>query len=241
MFWGGPWSWSGPSRGYGFTTLRLGAKTEPMHKFDSAQTATGRRLIVKQAVNQPLLASYLLTLSPRQQLLAAYKRLFRLRHFITDARDHASYHNLLRRRFARQNFTRRRDALLGPIEPVSALQWARRLANTCLFVFNATCDLPTLVTEVHFWLDLQQALQQRQERQILQTMLTMERQAPDRIKYDHTYSWVEEVLQFYAEAGTELPKKEINRLANLKKAHWVGFLQYERNLMALNESLGLCL
>lgn len=119
---------------------------------------------------------------------------------------------------------------------------AARLANTVAFVFNSTCNAQDDRGPVNFYADFIRETQPRLELSVLSTILLMDQQAPNSLKYDYRYKWVDEVLDFYAEVSqSDLPRKDINRLHNTGKASLLGFLHYEQCVMGLNESMQLCL
>ncbi|OBA19616.1 hypothetical protein METBIDRAFT_13363 [Metschnikowia bicuspidata var. bicuspidata NRRL YB-4993] len=205
-------------------------------------TNIGPRLMVTKPVASPVTAEYLMGLSPRQRLTCVYKRMYKLRFMAGDSQSQQEeFKNLLRRKFQKQDFNIRRNKLLGLDEQLLEQSMARRLANTYAFLFNATCEPDRTIPEVNFYHDLEDALKSRHETSVIHTMLRMEYETPSILKYDYAYRWVEGVKDFYKLADQELLSKDYNKLAGSKIAHFIGFLQYERSVAYLNESLTLCL
>lgn len=167
-----------------------------------------------------------------------YKKFYRLRNLVADnSYDQNRYCELLRRRF-RSDFGLRRTVILG-LGPLSEDNLQTRLANTYAFVFNATCNVTDAQLPVLYYEDLPKP---RMETQILKTVLEIDKQTPSRIRYDRSYSWVHDTQSFYKELlETELTKKAIKNLGGAGKAEDLGFLDYEKTIMSLNETVGLCL
>lgn len=173
---------------------------------------------------------------------AAYRRLYRLRHLFSRGRGHRdTYCALLRRKFTFIDFNVRRDKVLG-LGPIEQPEMAVRLANTVAFVFNSTCHAADTRGPVDFYEDFVRESQARLELQVISTILTMDQQAPNNVKYDFNYRWIDDTAAFYSEAKQpDLSRKDANRLHNTGRSSLLGFLHYEKCVMGLNESMGLCL
>lgn len=228
---------------YIYAASRAPSTSSPTMKGSVNYTNIGPRLILKSPLTSHVTAAHLLTLPPKTRLKSVYKRLYKLRFLIGESvPQQIDYCNLLRRRFARQDFNLRRNILLGTDDVLSEFEMTQRLANTYAFVFNATCDTKTHAAEINFYEELQQARKPRPEAALIETMLVMEKEMPREIKYDAKYLWVASVRLFYERAETpEILKREVNLLVNLKQTNWIGYLHYERTLAYVNESLQLCL
>lgn len=187
-------------------------------------------------------ANYYLLLTEKSMYLAAYRQLFRLRHLVGSDRNLSTYQNVIRRKFQKIDFQKRRTQVLGIEQPLTNEQLAQRLANTIAFVFNSTCNKTDDIPPVQYYEDVKKASEPRIETSVVLTILLMDHQAPNEIKYDFSYKWVGDVKAFYGHLHEgKLNRKELNRLFNTGRASHLGFLQYEESLMALNECLSLCL
>lgn len=214
-----------------------------MNKLVVRNTSIGPLLTLKKPKSSLPNPKYLQSLPSRAMYLAAYRRMFRLRHLVgsTD-RDLHTFENLLRRRFTRIDFDIRRSQVLGLDQRLTKDEMALRLANSIAFIFNSTCNRSDTIPPVDFYEDVQAATVPRIETSVISTILLMDHQAPPGIKYDFAYKWVDETKAFYHDLQAEsIGKKEINRLYNTGVAGHMGFLQYEESVMALNESYSLCL
>lgn len=201
----------------------------------------GPRLMVSKPLVSHITAGYLMSLPSHLRVACVYKRLYKLRFMAgDDLVQQNQYQNLIKRKFS-QDFNLRRNKVLGSDEHLLEEMMAERLANTYAFIFNATCDTAGPIPEVKFYDDLKVASKPRSETSVLRTMLMMEKEFPPDIKYDPKYTWIESVKSFYSMANQKLLNRDYNKLANLERAHYVGFLQYERAMAQLNESLTLCL
>lgn len=82
------------------------------------------------------------------------------------------------------------------------------------------------------------------ESAILHTILRMNYEMRKQ-SLSHNYQWVPEVQAFFQKFNQlnekQNPQREINQLHNAGMLQLLGFLQYEKTLMSLNESLKLCL
>lgn len=195
------------------------------------------RLTLSRAITSLPTLEYFGALGPRAMSLAAYRRLFRLRHLV----ENHDYTTILRRRFTRIDFNIRRQKVLGVLLPLSHQDMTTRLANTVAFIFNSTCHSKDERLPVYFYDDLVRETRPRLEREILSTILNMDRQMPPTLKYDYSYDWVDDVKLFYAEVGSGPDRRNINRLFKTQQAPYLGFLQYEQCVMLLNESMNLCI
>lgn len=206
-------------------------------------TSIGPLLTLHNAATSIPSVSYLKSFAGPSMHLAAYRRMFRLRHLVGRSETTISnYQNVLRRRFTKIDFNTRRSKVLGINDPLSHDEMARRLANTIAFIFNSTCNKSDTIPEVQFFQDLKKASETNIETSILATILLMEHQKPPVLKYDYSYKWVDDTKLFYQELeNSKASKKEINRLYNTRKASYIGFLQYEMAAMAINETHHLLL
>lgn len=206
-------------------------------------TSIGPLLTLHNAATSLPLTLHLQSLAPQAMYLAAYRRMYRLRHFVNRSESSiANYRNVLRRRFTKTNFNIRRSKVLGIDQPLTHDEMAGRLANTIAFIFNSTCNISDTVPDVQFYEDLKSASKIRIETSVVATILLMENEKPPALKYDYSYKWVDETRRFYGELEKHsTSKKELNRLYNTGKANFAGFLQHETTVMGLNETQGLLL
>lgn len=204
-------------------------------------TSTGPRLTLTRAVTLPTTAHFQ-SLPQHSMYTAAYRHLFRLRHLTGRNKGiRNTYCALLRRKFTFIDFNVRRNKVLG-LPPLTHSDMAVRLTNTVAFVFNSTCHVLDERGPVNFYDDFVRETKPRLELLVLSTILAMDHQAPNTVKYDYSYKWIDDMVRFYSEAGQpELSRKDANRLHNTGKASLLGFLQYEQCVMGLNESMLLCL
>lgn len=203
---------------------------------------TGTKLLLTKTVNSSIDLQYLKTLkTDRTRLLALYKRFYRLRHIIDNNFQHTlRYQELIKWRFSREDFGLRREKVLEKSEDELGSDgiWIR-LLNTLDFAHNSTVILPENISEkpVHFYQDLKTP--ERMERQMVRTILEMHHQKPNDIKYDYKYNWYVEIKRQYDQLPASPTKKELNRI--LPNPSYIGFRDYELNLMILNEMYNLCL
>lgn len=204
-------------------------------------TPVGPRILLAKPLTSHITSLYLSGLPSKVMWRAAYKRLFKLRYLVDSKQQYAV---VLRRRFEHGNFNLRREIILPSdsedIAPLTQLQAAVRLANTYAFVFNATCNATDEMNEVTDYDLFKEASQQRIETSILNTILRMDKQAPNVVKYDRKYDWVARTRQFYDEFHLRDPKKRISK-GDQDLAALMGYLQYEHSIMMLNEKLQLML
>lgn len=205
--------------------------------------STGPLLTVKQRISHLSPVHGLLKLPRRTALLATYKHFFRLRHLVLDKPyQEQQYVQLLRRRFSRGDFNLRRNKVLGVSEFLSHEDLIRRIAATYTFVFNATCNVTDKPPPVKTYDDLKVANKPRLETSVLQTILKMEEGASPKLLHDFEYTWYDKACEREKELclGTidASRAKELNRTREVVD---IGYADYERTVMALNESLGLCL
>ncbi|KAG2733197.1 hypothetical protein G9P44_004187 [Scheffersomyces stipitis] len=186
----------------------------------------------------------------RNKLLALYRRFYRLRNMIYTGHSSApiAYHTILRRDFERIDFNVRRNAVLGKeIENhhLSEAELLTRMINTVMFVFNSTVSTRNAdeeEPEVLFFQDIKKTVSHTMESSIVSTILRMDSQKPDSIKYDFKYAWIEPFDQFMEGFDEYFEKHPSSKRYGSKyPMNWIGFRQYETTLMRLNESLGLCL
>lgn len=212
-------------------------------KVSFTSTSIGPLLTVKKPLVSHLTPSYLTSLPPELRWKCLYKRLYKLRFFI-EPNSQVSYCLLLRNRFQHNSFKLRRELFLGSAIPLSDFDWVERMANTYAFVFNATCNRYDNPPPVHFYEEWKQAAEPKMEYSILRTILRMNYEMRKQF-LGHDYQWVPEIQSFFQKfdqlAQKQKLQKEINQMHNQGRSHLLGFFQYEKTLMSLNESLKLCL
>ncbi|RKP31941.1 hypothetical protein METBISCDRAFT_26084 [Metschnikowia bicuspidata] len=211
-------------------------------KFSFATTSVGPLLTVQTPLTSHLTPKYLQSLPQSVQWKCLYKRLYKLRHFIPQ-NSRLAYCLLLRTRFSHHDVELRRRLFLELETPITSSEWVRRLANTYAFVFNATCNPTDTPPHVNFYEEWRNATKPRIETSILLSVLRMHSEMRNESLH-RDYGWVNETRVFYdsvIKAVEEAKQKEINRLHNLKKLHFLVFFQHEKTLASLNESMHLCL
>lgn len=182
--------------------------------------------------------------SNRSKYLCLYKRFYKLRDMIGEKSYHPKiYCSLLRLRFSREDLNKRRECFLGLQDKLSEKEIYERLINTLAFVFNSTLypeqwerrdPSPPLYFE-----DTKMPL--AIESQVVLTILRMESQKPDKIKYDRHYQWVSTLNDALNDISDTLGKKRLGSLFKEVDANYIGFRDYEETLMLLNETYKLCL
>lgn len=174
----------------------------------------------------------------KRRYLKMYKLFFKLRNII-DAKEFntSTYQSIIRRSFKYHDFNSRRGVFLNA-QPESKEAIFERMVNTLAFVFNSTVEIEHPKKEVLFFQDLD--LPERTEKSIILTILTMDTQKPDSIKYDFHYEWVaslgKRVSLIDISAANKSDKGFLRQNMTL-----IGFRQYETDLMRLNECYKLCL
>ncbi|QRG35781.1 hypothetical protein FDK38_000104 [Candidozyma auris] len=203
----------------------------------------GPLLTVKHRISNIPSLEYLQSLPPRSFFTLTYKHFFRLRHLISDRDYHQEqYLRLLKRRFLRGDFNLRRQKVLGIHDDLSHGALVKRIYNTYIFVFNATCNMKDEPETVKTYDDVKRVNKPRLETQILQTILKLEEQAPIHVRLDTEYRWLDEASKREQElVSGMIDKKRAKELNKSREVVDIGYADYERMTMALNESLDLCL
>lgn len=205
--------------------------------------SVGPLLTVKHRISHVPPLEHLAKLCQRSLLLTTYKHFFRLRHLVLDEHyQQEEYLRLLRRRYVRGDFNLRRKKVLGIEKALSNAELARRLSHTYTFVFNATCNVKDEPLPVQTYEDAKKANEPLLETQILSTIVKMELQTPNHIKFDLEYRWLDRARERETELALgNIDKKRAKDLNRSREVVDIGFADYERAVMALNESLDLCL
>lgn len=182
----------------------------------------------------------------KKQILQYYKHFYKLRNVIDNGnpRSIQLYKNILRRKFMYIDYNCRRQEILD-LPPLSQEEMVTRIHQTLIFTFNSTVtklDEFELISTFH---DIAKYDNSTLEGKVMKTFLRMEYQAPNEIKYDFKYKWFKEfndaLEKVEAVNGANSTKKNKSKKMQLKyPMNYIGFQQYERTIMGLNESLGLC-
>lgn len=181
----------------------------------------------------------------RSQVMNLYKRFFRLRNMVDSKIYHRdTYQRIIRRRFTRDDFQVRRKVVLGAEQPLTSTEYGNRILNTLAFVFNSTVEpddetSSTSKKPALYFKDLERP--QRFEKRIFQTIMRMDQQKPDSLKYDRHYSWFREVEEAYKNIPDQPSTKAYRSYFLNFDPSLIGFRDYELTVMLLNEQLGLCL
>ncbi|EGV64504.1 hypothetical protein PSN45_004816 [Yamadazyma tenuis] len=197
-------------------------------------------LILKSPINSPVSMAYLWSLSDDKKRLAClYKRFYRLRNLIDhDRRNVSRYKELIRWKFAKENYNTRRSVILGkPEEPISEI--FTRIFNTLTFVHNSTVILPENMIDkkAYFYKDTRQ--NHRIEKQIILTICRMQYVTPNELKYRSDFSWFPEVRKEIEDFPENATKRQMAK--STSNPSYIGFADYQKNLMLLNEMYKLCL
>ncbi|KAK6463917.1 hypothetical protein DFJ63DRAFT_56411 [Scheffersomyces coipomensis] len=221
----------------------------PLTKF----TLNNNKLILHKAILNPNFSSNIQQLPNfRTKLLACYKQLYRLRNVIDEGsyRSKFPYENMIRRNFERISFNTRRQAVLGHINQDSEVtvltenEIIERLMNTVVFVFNSTVQRQNEFAdmEIQYYEDLKKSNTDTLEKNIVNTVIRMDGQKPNSIKYDFKYNWIRDYTN-----NIQDHIKLIEAKPNQKKYEgsfeldYIGFRNYEFMIMSLNENMKLCL
>ncbi|KAK6203249.1 uncharacterized protein RJT21DRAFT_2596 [Scheffersomyces amazonensis] len=216
---------------------------------------SGKNIFLQSPTVHPEFAQRIQSLPDfRSKLLASYKQLYRLRNLIDRGMDRNKYGyiQLIRRNFERISFQNRRNIVLSHINggslPVELTEEEiiQRLINTIAFVFNSTVKKETEFTEkdIQYFKDLKKVFPESMELQIVRTIIRMDKQKPDRIKYDFKYNWLSNYNDSMIEA-----RKYYDKYPTARKLpddlnfdlSYIGFRNHELLVMGLNESMKLCL
>lgn len=185
---------------------------------------------------------------PSKQLLLLYKRFYKLRLYQYGESSKLNYESYIKRKFKYENFNTRRKIFLDRdfIGDLPTPELVHRIVNTLAFVQNASVYNQTVENDIRLRGDKNVSKEHSGpyeatlESQILATILNMEYSMPSSVKFDQSYSWVDELKEVVLQAeqtakgGAALRKQE-NKLALL------GYGDFQENLMKLNESYKLCL
>lgn len=202
---------------------------------------TGQKVILTKPVNGSSVdLAHLKGFKPENKnLLLLYKRFYRLRNLIGNYHEIQRYQELLRWKFSREDFNIRRQRVLKKPDTLTDENLWDRLLNTLTFVHNSTVILPEAVEDkpVLFYGDFKTP--ERLEKLVIQTLLTMQHQKPHEIAYDYKYNWYDDIERRYNELPEVPTKKQFQEM--LPEPSYIGFRDYELNLMILNEMYNLCL
>lgn len=191
-------------------------------------------LFLLKPVNTALDLEYLHTLPAQKQYLKIYKKFYRLRNLVGHNRHHRNrYLELIRWRFTRDNFNVKRSILIG-LPTLSAADILDRVLNTLAFVNNSTVALPENLQESSTVYIQGIGKPQRIETDIVTTILTMQYQKPNSIKYDIHYQWIKNLKHNNDNVNDKTPREK-------SSFDLQGFYNYEMNLMILNETYHMCL
>ncbi|KAI5963124.1 uncharacterized protein KGF55_002916 [Candida pseudojiufengensis] len=206
----------------------------------------------------------------KSKLLAYYKRFYKLRNFECSPSlfkvDNSPYHTptitsdeyvtLLKRQFQRGDFNLKRKKFLG-LPPITEDELINeRLLNTLCFIFNHTTAAPNpkldklIVTEQ----DEIESSVDTLESKVVSTILRMDYDCPNFIKYDFKFDWVKQIDAWLDNNRNE----EKEPLADMEKENqkskkgkksgkqgpigldYLKYKQYYTTLMRMNESLKTC-
>lgn len=167
----------------------------------------------------------------RKQILILYKKLYRLRLFREDHHATINYKVYLRRKFLLEDFNLNRKVFSTGLEPLSSEDLIKRGINTLAFIQNASTRP-------------EKSPPSNIESKILKTILKMEYSMPNEIKYDKSFKWVDNLTQASQIAKVDVISGEFNKKKHKKSEtvlSYIGYQDYQRNLIGLNEHYGLCL
>lgn len=189
----------------------------------------------------------------RSKLLAFYKRFYKLRKFecndqlyiikdipyYTPDINDQDYVAFVKRQFRSISYNTKREAILN-LPALSEQELVQRMMNTLVFVFNHT------VTKENLFLDKSIRTKDEsaktgidnEETKIVSTILKLDNEMPNDIKYDFKFRWFKEFTKQMDSIDPKVgPTK--NQLEYLTEHY--GYRMYYITLMRLNESARLCL
>ncbi|CAH2354551.1 putative increased recombination centers protein 19 [[Candida] railenensis] len=186
--------------------------------------------------------------SYKKQLLVLYKRFYKLRLYQADSHSKMNYVKYLKRKIKYEDFNLRRRIFLEQncVEDLSPTDIVRRMVNTLAFVQNASVFNRTYENEARLNGNKNSSKETSGlyagtiESQILATILHMEYSMPTSVKVDHKFSWVDKLNMVVSQIETPL-KFEKSSLKMESTLVLMGYIDYQENLMSLNESYRICL
>lgn len=182
--------------------------------------------------------------SMKRKLLCIYKEFYKLRNVIDNKKYYQNtYKTLLRRNFTNASFINRRDVVMPDLPPLSEDELIIRLVNTLAFVFNSTVKSSKEAKPILFFQDIKENNTDTLEKAVVFTMLQMDSQKPKEIKYDFKYNWIKQLEEDILKYDNLVAKgsTKSSKIKHTIPLDYIGFKQYEENIMRLNETLGLCL
>lgn len=200
---------------------------------------SGKLILKKPVINILSLETLDQLPNDKSRYLKLYKSFYKLRHLIDKEYKHdIRYQTLVKRYFKHQQFNKRRIMILGDVPELTQNELLSRMIKTLAFVFNSTVAMDDETKPIYFFEDLNEP--ERVEKSILQTILEMDYQKPNSIKYDFQYIWVKELNDALDKLPSDPTVKEYRSIMK-DKMDYIGFQQYEKKLMILNENYNLCL
>ncbi|CAK7902838.1 increased recombination centers protein 19 [[Candida] anglica] len=184
-------------------------------------------------------------LTYKQQLLSLYKRFYRLRVYQTDAHDLKNYSQLLRRKFTTEKFSLKRQIFLPTDESISPEQLVRRAVNTLEFVQNSVVFNDTPENQNFIKGTSSKPYEPRVESKVLSTILSMEGRTDTTIKCDPNYRWMSELEDKILSKISSTEENELEYKKTFRKHEstmsYLGYRDYNQNLIRFNECFQLCL
>ncbi|CAX41183.1 conserved hypothetical protein [Candida dubliniensis CD36] len=189
----------------------------------------------------------------RSKLLAFYKRFYKLRKFecneqlyiikdipyYTPDINDQDYAAFVKRQFRSISYNTKREAILN-LPALSEQELEQRMMNTLVFVFNHTVTAETPYSNNSSMTedDVAKTGIDNEETKIVSTILKLDNEMPNDIKYDFKFKWFKEFTNQLDSIDPKVgpTKKQLEYLTE----HY-GYRMYYITLMRLNESTKLCL
>jgi len=179
----------------------------------------------------------------QKQLLILYKGFYKLRHVVNQGKWTDTYTVRLKREFKHMDINTKRSKF-GMV-PLDRADIITRAMNTLVFVFNSTVQTNDELINATTYDQIALVDRANTEHKILKSVLVMEHNTPQSIKYDFNYHWVDSINdqlgRIDAANESNSTKKRAKGLKLSVPMNVIGFKQYNQTIMNLNESYKLCL
>lgn len=181
----------------------------------------------------------------KAQLLYLYKRFYKLRNVIDNGKPQSVevFKRVLKRKFKHTDYNRTRQVVLN-LPPLTEDEIIERLFNSLIFTFNSTVTSQDEFKPIETFDDINKYDNSKLEKTVITTILRMDQQLPNEIKYDFKYNWYldlsHNLLQVEALNNQTDTKSKKKKIKSKYPMNYIGFLQYQQTLMGMNETLQMC-
>lgn len=181
----------------------------------------------------------------KAQLLYLYKRFYKLRNVIDNGKPQSVevFKRVLKRKFKHTDYNRTRQVVLN-LPPLTEDEIIERLFNSLIFTFNSTVTSQDEFKPIETFDDFNKYDNSKLEKTVITTILRMDQQLPNEIKYDFKYNWYldlsHDLLQVEALNNQTDTKSKKKKIKSKYPMNYIGFLQYQQTLMGMNETLQMC-